>query len=141
MRKDRFVLDANVWVSYLIGRQEETLLRIIAEHRIAVFCCEELVTEISRVLTYPQLQKYGVSRRYAMSFIRDNTIAFTLSPPIKRYIPADREDDYVVALALQTNSGFITSGDKHILQEKVRLEEKFKRLNILTKAEFEKMFK
>ena len=141
MRKDRFVLDANVWVSYLIGRQEETLLRIIAEHRIAIFCCEELLTEIRRVLAYPHLEKYGVNRSYALRFIRDNTIPFALKPPIKRYIPADRDDDYVVALALQTNSGFITSGDRHILQEKARLEEKFKRLNILTKAEFEDMFK
>jgi uncharacterized protein len=141
MRKDRFVLDANVWVSYLIGRQEETLLGIIAEHRIAIFCCEELLTEIRKVLAYPHLAKYGVSRKYAMRFISDNTIWYVIRQPIKRYIPSDRDDDYAVALALQTNSGFITSGDRHILQEKARLEEKFKRLSILTKAEFEDMFK
>jgi len=140
MRKDRFVLDANVWVSYLIGRQEETLLRIIAEHRIAIFSCEELMTEVTRVIAYPHLAKYGVNTRYAARFLRDNTIPFKLTPPIKRYIPADSDDDYVVALALQTNSGFITSGDSHILQEKEHLERRFKRLSIITKGEFEQMF-
>jgi predicted nucleic acid-binding protein len=63
-----------------------------------------------------------------------------LTYPIKRYIPKDQDDDYLVALALQTNSGFITSGDSDILLEKANLERKFKKLKILTKAEFEEKF-
>lgn len=66
---------------------------------------------------------------------------FALAQPIKSYIPDDENDNYVVALALQTNSGFITSGDKHILSQKSFLETKYKKLKILTKSEFEKMFK
>ena len=66
---------------------------------------------------------------------------FTLSQPIKSYIPGGENDNYVIALALQTNSGFITSGDKHILSQKSSLETKYKKLKILTKAEFEKIFK
>ena len=50
-------------------------------------------------------------------------------------------DDFLIALALQTTSGFITSGDDDILSEKANLERKFKKLKIITKAEFEKMFK
>jgi len=46
----------------------------------------------------------------------------------------------LIALALQTASGFITSGDSDILSEKINLERKFKKLKILTKAEFEGMF-
>jgi hypothetical protein len=46
----------------------------------------------------------------------------------------------LIALALQTSSGFITSGDRNILWKKVALEKKFKKLKILTKAEFEGMF-
>jgi len=65
---------------------------------------------------------------------------YTLAYPIKRYIPTDIDDDYLIALALQTSSGFITSGDRNILSEKARLEKKFKKLKILTKAEFEEMF-
>lgn len=98
------------------------------------------MTEVTRVIGYPHLARYGVSIGYASRFLLDNTIPFKLSSPIKRYIPADPDDDYVVALALQTNSGFITSGDSHILQEKVNLERRFKRLNILSKGEFEQMF-
>ena len=65
---------------------------------------------------------------------------FELTYPIKNYIPGDEKDNYIVALALQTNSGFISSGDKHILSQKENLETRFKKLRILTKAEFQKMF-
>jgi predicted nucleic acid-binding protein len=63
-----------------------------------------------------------------------------LSYPIRRYIPRDQNDDYLIALTHQTSSGFITSGDSDILSEKANLEKKFKKLKILTKAEFEGMF-
>jgi predicted nucleic acid-binding protein len=63
-----------------------------------------------------------------------------LTYPIRRYIPQDENDDYLIALALQTSSGYITSGDDDILSEKKNLERKYKKLKILTKAEFEQMF-
>jgi predicted nucleic acid-binding protein len=72
--------------------------------------------------------------------VKTVTTYFTLNYPIKRYIPADKDDDYVIALALQTNSGFVTSGDNNILDVKEMLEKKFSTLVILTKAEFETRF-
>jgi predicted nucleic acid-binding protein len=72
--------------------------------------------------------------------VRKATAPYGLTYPIKRYIPTDKDDDYLIALALQISSGFITSGDRNILGEKVTLEKKFKKLKILTKAEFEGMF-
>jgi predicted nucleic acid-binding protein len=65
---------------------------------------------------------------------------YSLKYPIKRYIPRYENDDYLIALALQTSSGYITSGDDDILSEKQTLERKYKKLTILTKAEFERMF-
>jgi len=72
--------------------------------------------------------------------VKDISVHVELAYPIKNYIPGDENDNYIIALALQTNAGYITSGDKHILSEKVKLENKFKKLRILTKSEFEKLF-
>jgi putative PIN family toxin of toxin-antitoxin system len=55
MRVNRFVLDANIWVSYLITETEQTLIDIIADNDLTVFRCDELLTEIERVLQYPRL--------------------------------------------------------------------------------------
>lgn len=140
MRVNRFVLDANIWVSYLITETEQKLFDIIVDNDLTVFRCDELLVEIARVLTYPRLKKYNVDIPYALRVVRKATAPYELSYPIKRYIPTDKDDDYLIALALQTSAGFITSGDKNILSEKATLEKKFKKLKILTKAEFEEMF-
>ncbi len=138
MRVNRYVLDANVWVSYIITQTQHKLLNPVAEGNIIIFTCDELLVELRRVLLYPQLSKYKIDLPASIRFVRDISVNYQLNYPIKRYIIADPDDDYIVALALQTNSGFITSGDRHILSEKAILEAKFRRLKILTKAEFEK---
>jgi putative PIN family toxin of toxin-antitoxin system len=140
MRVNRFVLDANIWVSYLITETEQKLIDIIVNNDLTVFRCDELLVEIARVLNYPRLKKYNVEIPYAIRVVRKATVPYQLTYPIKRYIPTDIDDDYLIALALQTSAGFITSGDKNILSEKATLEKKFKKLKILTKAEFEEMF-
>ncbi|GGA82104.1 hypothetical protein GCM10011511_01340 [Puia dinghuensis] len=140
MRVNRFVLDANIWVSYLITETEQKLVDIIVDNDLTIFRCDELLVEIARVLNYPRLKKYEVDIPYALKVVRKATAPYELTYPIKRYIPTDKDDDYLIALALQTSAGFITSGDKNILSEKATLEKKFKKLKILTKAEFEAMF-
>ncbi len=140
MRVNRFVLDANIWISYLITETEQRLINIIVDNDLVIFRCDELLVEISRVLNYSHLKKYNIDIPYALRIVRKATAPYKLAYPIKRYIPTDKDDDYLIALALQTSFGFITSGDRNILDEKASLEKKFKKIKIITKAEFEKKF-
>jgi uncharacterized protein len=140
MRINKFVLDNNIWISYFITKQIDKLLRIIDKYELTVFSCDELIEELRQVLDYPHLKKFNVNVHEAVRILRSATVHFNITYPIKRYIPKDEKDDYLIALALQTSSGFITSGDADILSEKLNLEKKYKKLRILTKSEFEKMF-
>lgn len=117
------------------------MIDIKIKHKIIFYYCDELIVEVQRVLDYPHLKKFHIHIPRAISFIKEVGINYRLSQPVKSYIPEDENDNYIVALALQTNSGFITSGDKHILSQKFSLEKKYQKLKILTKAEFEKKFK
>ncbi len=92
-----------------------------------------------RVFNYEHLKPYKVNITNAIKSIKAISIYTKLNYPIKNYIPNDNADNYIIALALQTNSGFVTSGDKHILSQKSSLENKFKKLKIITKSQFEKM--
>lgn len=140
MRISRFVLDNNIWISYFITKSEDRLLKIIEKYELTIYSCDELVLELRTVLNYPHLKKFDVNVSEAVKILRKATVHFKLTYPIKRYIPQDQDDDYLIALALQTSSGFITSGDSDILSEKGNLERKFKKLKILTKVQFESMF-
>jgi putative PIN family toxin of toxin-antitoxin system len=53
MRVNRYVLDANVWVSYIITQTEKKLLDQVAEGKLTVFICDELLEELKRVFNYP----------------------------------------------------------------------------------------
>lgn len=140
MRINKFVLDNNIWISYFITKKEQRLLAIIKKNELTVFSCDELVQELRSVLNYPHLKRFEINVSEAVKVLRGATVHFKITYPIKRYIPLDGNDDYLIALALQTSSGFITSGDSDILSEKVNLERKYKKLKILTKTEFEEMF-
>lgn len=140
MRVKRFVLDNNIWVSYFIKRNEQKIIDIIDVYDIAILSCDELINEFTKVLNYEHLKKYKVNIPQAVSLLKEITTHFTLDYPVKNYVPGDENDNYVIALALQTNAGFVTSGDHHILEEKENLENRFKKLRIITKAEFEGMF-
>ena len=141
MRSKKFVLDANIWVSYFLSNNISLLVKIISSNKITVFYCEELVTEIERVLEYPHLIKYNVEVKSAISFVKRIGTLATLFYPFNSYIPGDKDDSYIIALALQQNAGFVTSGDKHILSQKINLERKYTKLRIISKSAFEKMFK
>lgn len=140
MRVNKFVLDTNIWVSYLINFDIRKIAYYVGEKEITIYYCKELLTEIDRVLNYSHLEKYGIKSKQAISHIKELGVEFELVKPIKNYLPTDPDDDYIIALALQTNSGYVTSGDRDILSQKKQLEKKFKKLRIITKTEFEKMF-
>jgi putative PIN family toxin of toxin-antitoxin system len=140
MRNKRFVLDPNIYISYFISRNQNTLALLAIKHKLEFVVCDELIAEFKRVLGYPRLVKFKIDVRQAVKFVTTIGTSYTLTYPIKRLIPQDENDDYLIALALQTSSGYITSGDDDILSEKKNLERKYKKLKILTKAEFEQMF-
>lgn len=93
MRVNRYVLDANIWVSYLITNNEQIPASIVVDHKITFYYCAELIVEIKRVLNYPHLKKYHINVRDAVNFIKQISVAFTLVQPIKSYIPEDKNDN------------------------------------------------
>ena len=54
----KVVLDANVWISALIwGGKPAEVIKAAEDGKICVFASEEIVGEISQVLTYSKLSK------------------------------------------------------------------------------------
>lgn len=140
MRIKKYVFDTNIFISYIITNKQLFLAQIVLDENLKIYYCAELIEELKRVLTYPNLKKYNINISEAVHFVKSICYPHTLEYPIKKYIPTDEADNYIIALALQTNSGFVTSGDKDILSQKANLEKKYTKLKIITKAEFEKRF-
>jgi putative PIN family toxin of toxin-antitoxin system len=138
-KKVKVVFDTNVWVSIFI---KKTLGRefseIFKKEKIDVYTTEEILKEISRVLTYPKvselLELSGVSEREIIQNILKNSVL--VRPRFKlKLIKEDLEDNKILDCALHAKVDFIVSGDGHLLKLK-----RFKNIRITTPREFLDIF-
>ena len=102
MRVNKFVLDTNVWASYIISRQENFLVKSVMDLDIEFYYCDELITETSRILTYDNLAKFNINIKEAVKFIKEVGVYFTLTYPLKEYIKSDADDNFVIAFIIIT---------------------------------------
>lgn len=87
--------------------------------------CPQLVYEVRKALISPRLaDRYDISVADADAFARKlNEEGLMMDDPEDppRAVPDDPNDDYLVALALASNSGFLVTRDRHF--ERVALDE------------------
>ena len=115
--------DNNIWISYFIRANEQSLINIINKNDLTIFSCDELLEEFERVLNYPHIKKFNVNIFYALKTVKNITTHYELIYPIKRYIPIDEKDDYLIALALQTSSVLLLPVMMTYFQKKLPLKE------------------
>lgn len=57
-RKLKIVIDTNIWVSFLIGKNLSSLKSLITNQNIRIIISDELIEEIEEVTSRPKLRKY-----------------------------------------------------------------------------------
>lgn len=118
----RLVIDASTLVSGITGSRSESppclLYDAISETSVEVVACPRLLDEIERGLRKPYFRDSIGEREIAeaISIIRDagTMLDDPVDPPA---ILRDPEDDYLVALARQTNAEAIVTGDRDLLDQ------------------------
>jgi len=115
----RVVLDTNVMVSGLLwGGPPRRLLDLARQDTIALYTSAVLLDELADVLAREKfavplvahgLTPNGILRGYA-------ALAQTVAAPlIARTVPADADDDAVIACALAAKASLIVTGDRDLL--------------------------
>jgi len=131
----KVAFDTNVWIPIFIKKTlGKEFSEILKKGAIAVFVTEEIMTEISKVLMDPKINKLlelsGVSEREILQNIIESSEV--VKPTFKlKVIKEDLEDNRILDCALQAKAEFIVSGDRHLLKLK-----KFKKIKIVTPREF-----
>jgi len=57
-KRNKVIIDTNVWISFLIGRRLHTLQALISERKITIVLSEQLLEELLLVTQRPKLAKY-----------------------------------------------------------------------------------
>lgn len=133
------VLDTNVLVSGVIASgYSASILDAAYREEIKLVTSAHLIEEFSDVISRRHIaRKYPKSAENAESLIDFLRAFATLARgiPEENKISPDRDDDFVLACALEEKADYIVSGDPHLLNLK-----SFKGVQILTPKEFVEMY-
>lgn len=117
----RVVLDTNVLVSALVsgGSAPAQILARCHSGELELVASPESLAELRRVLSYPRIRKrlrYSDEQIEAFVIYLEQ-IALLLTPSRKVHVvPDDADDDLFVALALESDTPYLISGDDHLLR-------------------------
>ena len=129
----RVVLDTNIWVSYIIGGQLDEIAHLILDNNIQVYSCRELEEELKDVLKRDKFKSLlQFEPGVYVDFIRNLTLPVSINR-IFNECP-DEKDNYLFDLALQSGSEYLVTGDKLLLNIKV------KNIKVITFKHFRETF-
>lgn len=110
------ILDTNIWVSFLFGKQLHTVADLFSNENIHVYVSQELVTELTSVLARPKIRQHisDQSIEAMWSLMREKCL------PVEDYpsadsIVRDAKDVYLLAMAQAIPADYIVTGDKDLL--------------------------
>ena len=111
----KVILDCNIWISFLLSRQECLLRRMLMDIRFDIYICEELLTEIVNVARRDKIRK-RVSEAELQQLLKiiDAFCEKTTIEHIAESIIRDPKDLYLLSLAETIDADYIVSGDKDL---------------------------
>ena len=115
----RLVLDTNVVVSGLIwGGPPRELLDLARRGRVVLFSSGVLLDELAKVLERGKFAAFLAARDVTPAFLmqRYGMLATLVKPArVARTVPADADDDHVIAAASTARVDAIATGDGDLL--------------------------
>lgn len=113
----KIILDCNIWISFLIGHQANSIQQILTSTRFDVYVCDELLEEIHDVSSRPKIRT-RISDEELDDFFRI-IYAFCLMAKIEQKAQSeirDPKDLYLLSLAESIEADYIVSGDTDLLE-------------------------
>lgn len=114
-RPERVIIDTNLWISFLISNNYTELDEILIQRKCVLIFGDELLEEFLTVIKRPKFKNY---------FSLEDTI--NLIDTIQNYaefvevksqvnICRDSKDNFLLALAEDSNADFLITGDNDLL--------------------------
>lgn len=111
----KVILDCNIWISFLLSRQDCLLQKMLMDTRFDIYICEELLSEITNVARREKIRK-RVSEYELQQLLKiiDAFCVKTTISQIAESIIRDPKDLYLLSLAETIDANYIVSGDKDL---------------------------
>lgn len=119
--KIKVVLDTNIWVSLIIGKQlMKNFWPVIEDERqFAIYISHQMLAELGRALTYPKideiLRKSKIDPRIVLASLLKRSSLQSVPEGAVGEIISDPSDNRVLECAVHSKADYIVSGDSHLL--------------------------
>jgi uncharacterized protein len=111
----KVIIDTNLWISFLIGKELANLKQLIVDRTIQVVLCEQIIEEINLVTQRPKLQKYFPATKVQELLELLRIIGLWIEVTSEVSICRDAKDNYLLALAKDSQANFLITGDGDLL--------------------------
>jgi uncharacterized protein len=127
----KVIFDTNIWISFLIGKQFASMKELLVTAAIQPIFSDQLLDELLITTQKPKLQKYFQKDRVddLMIFLSEIGEIIESRSIVSAY--RDPKDNYILALAKDSNADFLITGDRDLL-----VLERFDRTQIVTYQDF-----
>lgn len=117
------ILDTNIWISFLFGKQLQSVSSVFDNADIKVFVSQELVSEIQSVLLRPKIRTHISSEAIEAMWdmMRERCYPIEDYPTVKTPV-RDAKDVYLLAMAEAIPANILVTGDKDLLVLKRHLD-------------------
>lgn len=127
----KIIIDTNLWISFLLTKQYAFLDALLNKRKVKLIFSDELLAEFFEVVQRPKLSKYFQNKDLEQLIELINLYAefYTVKSTVD--FCRDEKDNFLLALAKESNADFLITGDKDLLVIK-----KFENTEIVTIVEY-----
>lgn len=111
----KVIIDTNLWISFLIGKQLVSLKSLLVEGTIQPIFSQQLLDEITIVTQRPKLQKYFPSEKVTDLIVFLEAIGLLVEIQSSVSLCRDAKDNYLLALAKDSKADYLITGDGDLL--------------------------
>jgi putative PIN family toxin of toxin-antitoxin system len=130
-KPSKIILDTNVWISFLIGKELQDLKDLIVSEKVKVITTDQLINEIRLVTSRDKLKKYFNQDKVTDLISLLDILADKVKIKKIDKICRDPKDDFLLALSKESGAYYLITGDKDLLDIKV-----YGRTKIVTVKQF-----
>ena len=115
-RKDRVVIDTNLWISFLLTSDLVKLDRFLENNLATLLFSDELLNEFVEVARRPKFRKYFTANDLQDLLLRIREKAEFIKVTSTTDACRDIKDNFLLALAIDGKATHVLTGDKDLLE-------------------------
>jgi putative PIN family toxin of toxin-antitoxin system len=128
----RIIFDTNLWISYLISNRLIKIDLLLEQGKIRLLFSEESLQEFIEVATRPKFRKYFSEEDIRALLDMFDYFGEVVEVNSSVEICRDPKDNFLLALAKDSQADYLITGDKDLLEIK-----QFESTQIITFSDFE----